>query len=120
MLAPLLVEREDLVDRRRLAFQLRRAAHLVGIAADQLQGQHYDSAFMTGNRITSRTDGWSVSSITSLSMPTPRPPHGGHPYSTARRKSSSIGCASTFPAARSAACASNLARWSIGSVSRSE
>src|SRR5256885_2985005 len=35
--------------------------------------------------------------MTNRSRPTPIPPHGGNPYSTARKKSSSIGCASTFP-----------------------
>ena len=50
-------------------------------------------------------------------MPMPIPPHGGRPYSTARRKSSSIGCASTSPAARLAACSSKRCRWSTGSVS---
>ena len=40
-----------------------------------------------GNRITSRMLGLSVSSIISRSMPTPQPPVGGMPYSSARMKS---------------------------------
>src|SRR5579864_965383 len=91
MRPPTLIELEDLVDRRLLAFQLRGPAHPIRVAADQLEREHYVSAFMTGNRITSLTEGWSVSSMTRRSMPTPSPPHGGSPYSTARRKSSSIG-----------------------------
>ena len=39
--------------------------------------------------MTSRMDGESVSSMTKRSMPMPRPPAGGMPYSRARRKSSS-------------------------------
>ena len=89
--APLLIEGEDLVDGRGFAFQPCGMAHAVGLAPDQFQRQHQDSAFMTGKRMTSRMDGWSVSSMISRSIPTPRPPHGGRPYSTARRKSSSMG-----------------------------
>jgi hypothetical protein len=43
------------------------------------------SGRMVGNRMTSRIDGWSVSSMTSRSMPMPTPPVGGMPYSSARR-----------------------------------
>jgi hypothetical protein len=38
--APFGVEPEDVVYRRRLALQLRRAAHGVGVLADELEGQH--------------------------------------------------------------------------------
>ncbi|KAF5035605.1 hypothetical protein DSECCO2_583860 [anaerobic digester metagenome] len=38
----------------------------------------------SGNRITSRMEAWSVSSMTSLSMPMPSPAAGGMPYSRAR------------------------------------
>ncbi len=38
-----------------------------------------------GKRMTSRMEWESVSSMTSLSMPNPRPPAGGMPYSMARR-----------------------------------
>ena len=40
-----------------------------------------------GNKITSRMLALSVSSIISRSMPTPQPPVGGMPYSSARTKS---------------------------------
>src|SRR5262249_3179740 len=39
---------------------------------------------ISGKRITSRIDGLLVSSITRRSMPTPSPPVGGSPYSSAR------------------------------------
>ncbi|OPZ22608.1 MAG: hypothetical protein BWZ10_00369 [candidate division BRC1 bacterium ADurb.BinA364] len=42
------------------------------------------SGRMCGNKITSRIDGESVSSIASRSMPIPRPLAGGMPYSSAR------------------------------------
>jgi len=38
-LAPALVEGKDFVDRRRLALQLRSAAHAFRVLADQLQRQ---------------------------------------------------------------------------------
>src|SRR5437773_1798251 len=115
---PRLVESQDVVDGCRLALQLRRTLDGVGVFAEEFERQHrYASDFMTGKRITSRIDGRSVRSMTRRSTPIPSPPHGGSPYSTARRKSSSIGCASTLPAARIAACASKRARWSIRSVS---
>ena len=46
---------------------------------------HRYSALIVGNRITSRIDGWFVSSIQRRSMPMPSPPVGGMPYSSARR-----------------------------------
>ena len=59
----------------------------------------------------------SVRSITRRSMPRPRPPVGGMPYSRAARNSSSIGWASSSPAARSAAAMAKRSRWSSGSFS---
>jgi hypothetical protein len=50
--------------------------------------------FSWGKRIISRMDCLSENSITKRSIPTPRPPVGGMPYSIARRKSSSITSAS--------------------------
>ncbi len=41
------------------------------------------SGFNSGNKITSRIVGESVKSIISRSMPMPRPPAGGIPYSSA-------------------------------------
>jgi hypothetical protein len=73
--------------------------------------------FIVGKSSTSRIDGESVSSMTSLSMPMPRPPVGGMPYSSAVRKSSSMSHASSSPAALSAACSSKRPRWSMGSLS---
>mmetsp|Transcript_28987 Transcript_28987/g.93126 ORF Transcript_28987/g.93126 Transcript_28987/m.93126 type:complete len:224 (-) Transcript_28987:1330-2001(-) len=67
--------------------------------------------------MTSLMEGESVSSITSRSIPMPSPPVGGMPCSSAVRKSSSTPHASSSPAAFLAACASNRARWSTGSVS---
>lgn len=43
------------------------------------------SGRMVGNSRTSRIDGASVSSMTKRSIPMPRPPVGGMPYSIARR-----------------------------------
>ena len=43
------------------------------------------SGRISGNRMTSRIDGWSVSSITRRSMPIPSPAVGGRPYSSARQ-----------------------------------
>src|SRR3990170_3180011 len=57
-----------------------------------------------GKRITSRMEVWPVSAITSRSMPRPRPPQGGIPYSSAVRNSSSASSTSSSPAARSRAC----------------
>lgn len=57
---------------------------LVGCATDS-----YASLRNAGNRITSRMLGLSVSNIMSRSMPTPQPPAGGMPYSSARIKSAS-------------------------------
>jgi hypothetical protein len=67
--------------------------------------------------MTSLMEGALVRSITSLSIPIPRPPVGGIPDSRASRKSSSTPHASSSPAAFLAAWASNLSRWSMGSVS---
>ena len=47
-------------------------------------GSRHSRFLINGNRITSRIDGLLVSSITSRSMPTPSPPVGGRPYSSAR------------------------------------
>ncbi len=52
--------------------------------ATTTDGAGQSSFRMCGNRITSRMFGESVSSITSRSMPTPHPPVGGMPYSSAR------------------------------------
>src|SRR3990170_4834218 len=73
-----------------------------------------------GNRITSRMDVWPVRAITSRSMPMPRPPQGGMPYSSAVRNSSSASSTSSSPAARSRACWSMRSRWSCGSFSSAE
>ena len=54
---------------------------------------------IVGNAITSRMEGESVKSITILSIPIPIPPAGGIPTSSASIKSSSIGIASSSPAA---------------------
>src|SRR5262249_54649740 len=72
---------------------------------------------ISGNRITSRIDGLLVSSMTSRSMPTPSPPVGGSPYSSARMYSSSIAWASRSPRARLLNCASKRRRCSAGSFS---
>ena len=56
---------------------------------------------MYGNNNTSRIDGEFVNSMTSLSIPIPKPPVGGIPYSSASKKSSSISCASSLPSSRS-------------------
>ena len=53
---------------------------------------------MAGTRMTSRIVRRSVSSMTSRSMPMPRPPVGGMPCSRATRKSSSTIGASSSPA----------------------
>src|SRR5207249_2142416 len=77
----------------------------------------YFSGRSCGKRITSRMDVWLVSSMTSRSMPIPSPAVGGMPCSSARRKSSSRRWASRSPLARSAICASQRLRWSMGSFS---
>ena len=43
-----------------------------------------DTGRIAGNRITSRTEGWPVISMTRRSTPMPSPPVGGMPYSRAR------------------------------------
>ena len=53
-----------------------------------------DSGRKCGNRITSRMDGTSASTIANRSTPKPSPPAGGIPCSRARMKSSSGGWAS--------------------------
>ena len=71
-----------------------------------------------GNRITSR-----IERIAGQQHQQPvdadarRPPVGGMPYSSASRKSSSIGWASSSPAAAAARASSNRARCSAGSFS---
>ena len=77
----------------------------------------HTSGFNRGNAITSLMDGEFVNSMTSLSMPIPKPPVGGMPCSSADRNSSSTPHASSSPASFLAAWASNLSRWSTGSVS---
>ena len=47
----------------------------------------------------------------------PRPPGGGSPISSARRESSSSGCASSSPASNARRLASSRSRWSSGSLS---
>ena len=68
--------------------------------------------------MTSLIVGLSVSNITSLSTPIPRPPVGGSPYSSAVTKSSSTcalqpGSCALF----SLTCFTNLSFWSMGSFS---
>ena len=70
---------------------------------------------IVGNNSTSRIDCASVNSMTRRSIPIPKPPVGGMPYSSASRKSSSTPWASSFPSCRSFSCASNRCLWSIGS-----
>jgi len=57
----------------------------------------------SGKRITSRIDSAPVNVMTRRSMPTPMPPAGGMPYSSAVRKSSSSFCCSS-PACFSRRC----------------
>ena len=73
--------------------------------------------FIVGNRITSLIESQPVSSMAQRSMPMPRPPVGGMPYSRAFMKSVSIMPASSSPLARSSTCFSNLCFWSMGSFS---
>ena len=71
--------------------ELRDAGDRVGLPVlDVPDGQHPRrrqscSGRSVGNRMTSRIDVVSVSSITRRSMPMPRPAVGGSPYSRARR-----------------------------------
>lgn len=51
---------------------------------------YLSTGFIVGNSSTSLMLALSVSSITNLSRPIPRPPVGGKPYSRAVKKSSSI------------------------------
>ena len=55
--APRSVQPQDLVDGRRFGLELGGAPDDIWVLADEGQRQHQLSAFMTGNRITSRTDG---------------------------------------------------------------
>ena len=73
--------------------------------------------FIVGNRITSRMELAPHSSMAQRSMPKPRPPVGGMPYSSAMTKSSSIMLASSSPWARFSACALKRWYWSMGSLS---
>ena len=58
---------------------------------------------------------WLVISITKRSIPIPKPDVGGMPYSSARRKSSSIAIASSSPRPANNNWSSKRSRWSIGS-----
>ena len=63
----------------------RLAAAAEQIAQRDLEFEwHVDFGRICGNRMTSRIDRLSVSSITRRSMPTPSPAVGGSPYSSAR------------------------------------
>lgn len=53
----------------------------------RLSKKGQSSGFIVGKSSTSRMDAESVSSMTSLSTPNPRPPVGGIPYSSAVTKS---------------------------------
>ena len=93
-------ERDDASDRRRSTSSPTSAAAIAAripavgrvtvslrksVAMGLLAGSRRQlSRFSCGNRITSRIDGESVSSITSRSMPMPSPAVGGRPYSIAR------------------------------------
>ena len=69
-----------------------------------LRAVRQSNGFMVGNRIISRMDGASAISMTTRSMPTPRPPVGGSPTSRALTKSISIGCASSSSPDSNCAC----------------
>ena len=78
----------------RMGRQQRRGQHQRdGMGTQQAGAVHVPPQWLVvsrrsaGNRITSRMLGLSVSSIISRSMPTPQPPVGGMPYSSARTKS---------------------------------
>ena len=75
------------------------------------------SGFIVGKRITSRMESVPQSIMAQRSIPKPRPPVGGMPYSSARTKSSSIMSASSSPLARFSACALKRSYWSMGSFS---
>ena len=77
----------------------------------------FSKGFIVGNRITSRMELAPHSSMAQRSMPKPRPPVGGMPYSSAMTKSSSIMLASSSPWARFSACALKRWYWSMGSLS---
>ena len=75
----------------------------------------FSSVLIAGKSITSLILVHPVNNITNLSIPIPTPPVGGIPCSTAWRKSSSMGWASSSPNSDNFSCDSNLALWSIGS-----
>ena len=77
----------DSLKSRRLPLWLCSLCRLLNGACTRF---HAFSGRSRGNRITSRIDFLSVSSITSRSMPTPRPPAGGIACRRARTKSWSI------------------------------
>ena len=54
---------------------------------DKFYDTYQSRGFMVGKRSTSRMEALSVSSMTRRSMPKPRPPVGGMPYSKAVTKS---------------------------------
>src|SRR5690606_4213354 len=102
--------REDLIEDRVLDPLRRAARHGLRPRA----GAH--SGLRSGNSTTSRMLGASANSIASLSMPSPRPPVGGIPYSSATRKSSSRRWASSSPVPLRTSRASNRLGWSRGSL----
>src|SRR5690625_3435833 len=74
------------------------------------------SGLTVGKRMVSRTPA-PVSIISNRSIPKPRPPIGGAPYSSARKKSSSSCIASGSPAAARSDCSTSRSRWITGSTS---
>ena len=96
-------------------------AHGRGLAWEAgARRRHHPSGRMAGKRITSRMEGWSVSTISSRSTPTPSPPVGGMPYSSARMKSASSSWASSSPAARCRAWSSKRRALVVGIVELAE
>mmetsp|Transcript_2276 Transcript_2276/g.5251 ORF Transcript_2276/g.5251 Transcript_2276/m.5251 type:complete len:205 (-) Transcript_2276:1228-1842(-) len=73
------------------------------------------SGFMAGKRITSLMVFLLVRNMARRSIPRPQPAVGGRPTSRASMKPSSMGWASSSPAALSFICSSKRARWSTGS-----
>ena len=79
--------------RKSVAIELPSSSSWAGFSRPRAPGHQSRSAgrtahpsrFNCGNRMTSRIDGASVSSMTSRSMPIPSPAVGGSPYSMARR-----------------------------------
>jgi hypothetical protein len=72
----------------------------VPVEADEIQTVYRCNGFIVGKAITSLIEAESVSNMHRRSIPMPTPMVGGMAYSIARMKSRSIGCASSFPAAR--------------------